>query len=155
MTTNYSDFVGEVQHRIEAGEQSEAVRTIRAVLGTLGERLEEGEATDLAGPLPKEIDWYVLHVEHGQQFDFDEFVERVNRKLDYGDLDLDASYGTPAGVEESEAVYRAQVIVALLSEILPGGELDDLREQLPGEFEDLFEFVDAETKPWEQEQQAS
>lgn len=154
MTTSYNAFVGEVQHRIDAGEQSEAVRTTRAVLSTLGERLEEGEATDLAGPLPTEIDRYLLQADHGQAFDFDEFVDRVNARLDYGDLDLEADYGTPSSVEESEAVFRAQAVVALLGELVPAGEFDDLEAQLPGEYGDLFEFVDVETEPWAEQAQA-
>lgn len=155
MTTSYNDFVGEVQHRIDAGEQSEAVRTTRAVLSTLGERLEEGEATDLAGPLPAEIDWHLLQADHGQAFDYTEFVDRVVGRLDYGDLDLDADYGTPSSVDESEAVFRAQAVVGLVSELVPAGELDDLEAQLPDEYGDLFEFVDAETEPWAEQAQAS
>ncbi len=56
METSYNDFLGTVQHRIEAGTQAEAARTTRAVLETLGERLTVGGATDVAGPLPMEID---------------------------------------------------------------------------------------------------
>lgn len=152
MATSYTDFMGEVQHRIEAGRQAEAVRTTRAVLETLGERVDEGGATDIASPLPMEVDRYLLAVDHGQQFDFDGFVERVRKRLAYEDLDLDASYGRPAAVEEPEVVYRIKAVVALLSELVPGGEIAHVEEQLPGEFEDLFELVDAETTPWEQRQ---
>lgn len=152
MTTSYNDFIGEVQHRIEAGEQAEAVRTTRAVLSTLGERVEEGGATDIAGALPMEIDWYLLQPDHGQVFDYDEFVDRVVEKMDYGHLDLDADYGTPSSVDEAEAVYRAKAVVALLSETVPGGELANVEDQLPEEYGDLFEFVDLETKPWEQQE---
>ncbi|PSQ50930.1 hypothetical protein BRD15_00465 [Halobacteriales archaeon SW_6_65_15] len=74
---NYSDFIGEVQHRLEMGTQGEAVRATRAVLETLGERLQEGEASDLAGPLPMEIDYYLESADHGQRFDYDEFISRV------------------------------------------------------------------------------
>lgn len=155
MSTSYSDFVGEVQHRIEAGEQSESVRTIRAVLSTLGERVEEGAATDLAGALPTEIDWYILQAEHGQIFDYDEFVDRVVEKMDYGHLDLDTDYGRPSGVDEPEAVFRAKAVVALLSETVPGDQIANVEDQLPDEYEDLFEFVDVETKPWEEEAQAN
>ncbi|AFZ72330.1 DUF2267 domain-containing protein [Natronobacterium gregoryi] len=151
MATSYSDFVGEVQHRIKADTQAEAVRTTRAVLETLGERVDEGGATDVASPLPMEIDRYLLAVEHGHTYDFDEFVDRVETKLNDDDLDFEASYGTPADVEPADAVYRAKAVVALTSELVPGGELAHVERQLPDEFEELFEFVDAETKPWEQE----
>lgn len=151
MGTDYKDFTGEVQHRIEAGTQAEAVRTTRAVLATLGERVEEGGATDVASPLPLEIDRYLLEPEHGQTFDYDEFVDRVVDRLNYQDLDLESGYGRPASVDRSEAVYRIKAVVALLGETVPGGEIAHVEEQFPEEFGDLFEFVDLEEPPWEQE----
>lgn len=150
MSTSYTDFVGEVQHRIEAGRRAEAVRTTRAVLETLGERVGEGGATDIASPLPMEIDRYLLAADHGQTYDYDTFVDRVLDRLNYDDLDLDASYGRPSNIDRSEAVYRIKAVVELVSEQVPGGELAHAEEQLPAEFEDMFEFVDVETKPWEE-----
>ena len=88
MSIGYADFGGEVQHRIEADGRAEAVRTVRSVPETLGERLEEGGATDVASPLPREIDRYLLQVEHGQTYDYDAFVDRVAAKMNYEDLDL-------------------------------------------------------------------
>ncbi len=155
MATSYSDFVGEVQHRIEAGTQAEAVRTTRAVLTTLGERVDEGGATDIAGALPMEVDRYLLEADHGQRFGFDEFVDRVAARLTYEDLDLDADYGRPSTVDRSEVVYRIQAVVALLAEIVPGGTLANVEEQFPGEFDDLFAFVDVETAPWEQRRETA
>ena len=150
--TTYTDFIGEVQHRIEAGRQAEAVRTTRAVLETIGERVDEGGATDIASPLPMEIDRYLLAVDHGQQFDFDEFVQRVHDRLHYDDLDLETGYGKPSAPEEPETVFRIKAVTALLSETVPGGEIANVEQQLPEEFEELFELVDAETKPWEQQE---
>lgn len=148
MSVSYNDFVGEVQHRIEAGTQAEAVRTLRAVLETLGERVEEGGATDVASPLPMEIDRHLLHVEHGHTYSYDEFVDRVLDRMNYDDLDLDASYGRPSNVDRAEAVYRIKAVMALLSETVPGGEIAHVEEQLPDEFAELFEFVEFETPPW-------
>lgn len=129
----YSAFTGEVQHRIEAATQGEAVRSIRAVLTTLGERLQEGEVTDLASNLPMEIDYYLLTADPGQRFGYAEFIDRVAERAD---------------VEGADAAYQAQAITALLAEVSPGGEIQDVRNGLPDEFEDLFEFVDAEEVPW-------
>lgn len=148
---SYNEFVGEVQHRIESGEQAEAVRTTRAVLETLGERVSEGGATDVASPLPREIDRYLLQVEHGHTYDYETFVDRVLERLNYDDLDVDAAYGGPAEVDRAEAVYRTKAVVALLSERVPGGEIAYVEDQLPEEFAALFEFVDVETAPWEQQ----
>ena len=77
MSTKFNDFIGQIQHRIEAGGQGDAVRTTRAVLTTLGERVNEGGATDIASPLPMEIDRYLLAADHGQTFDYDTFIQRV------------------------------------------------------------------------------
>jgi uncharacterized protein (DUF2267 family) len=134
---DFSDFTGDVQHRLELGTQGEAVRASRAVLQTLAERLHEGEATDLAGPQPMEIDWYLESAEHNQRFDWDEFVDRV---------------GERANIEESDAVFYAQAVVALVGDIVPESELDDVRNSLPEEeFDTLFELVGQE-EAFEREQ---
>lgn len=132
---NYDDFTGEVQHRVDAGTQGEAVRTTRAVLSTLGERLGEGEASDFAAPLPMEIDRYLLEVEHGQGFSYDEFVDRVAER---------------ASMDEADAAFAAKAVVALAAEGVPPGELDDVRSSLPAEFDELFEFVETgqAATPW-------
>ncbi|THE66694.1 DUF2267 domain-containing protein [Salinadaptatus halalkaliphilus] len=150
MGTSYTEFLGEVQHRIEADTQGEAARTTRAVLETLGERVDEGGATDIASPLPMEIDRYLLAVDHGQQFDYDAFVDRVGDRLNYDDLELETGYGGPAAVDDADVVYRSKAVVALVSELVPGGKLANVDRQLPDDFEDLFEFTEAETTPWDE-----
>lgn len=149
-TTSYTDFVGEVQHRIEAGTQAEAVRTARAVLETIGERVDEGGATDIASPLPMEIDRYLLQVEHGHGYDFDEFVDRVIERMAYDDLELETSYGRPLKIDRPEALFRIKAVTALLSETVPGGEIANVEAQFPEDFAEMFELVDAETTPWEE-----
>lgn len=131
---DYSEFIGEVQHRIEVGDQAHAVRTTRAVLTTLGERIQAGEAGDLAAPLPMEIDRYLLEADSGERFGWDEFVQRVSER---------------ANVDEPEAVFRAQAVIELVWSLEPVGEDRDVRQSLPGEFDDLFEFVDAAETPWQ------
>lgn len=130
---NFSDFTGEVQHRLELGTEGEAVRATRAVLTTLGERIQAGEATDLAAPLPMEIDYYLESVDHAQSFEWDEFVSRVADR---------------AEVEEGDATFYAQTVVALLTEVVPEGEVDDLRAALPDGYGDLFELAEADSTPW-------
>lgn len=149
MSTGFDGFTGEVQHRIDASNRAEAVRTTRAVLETVGERLEEGMATDIAGPLPMEIDRYLLQVENGQKFDYQEFVERVLKRLAYEDLDLEIGYGKPAEVDRSDAVFRIKAVIDLLNDKVRGGEIVNLESQLPDEYAGIFEFIDSEKKPWE------
>lgn len=124
---NYQEFIGQVQHRLELDEMGAAVRATRATLTTLGERLQEGEATDIASPLPREIDRYLTEADSGQRFDYDEFLGRVAER---------------GGVDKPDANYRSQQIVALVNEVVPPGNIRKVRDQLPDEYENLFEFVE-------------
>jgi len=83
----FNEFTGDVQHRLELGTQGEAVRATRAVLTTIRERIQEGEATDLASPLPMEIDYYLVDASHGERFGYDEFVSRVADLFELVDAD--------------------------------------------------------------------
>lgn len=131
---NFSDFIGDVQHRLDLGTKGESVRATRAVLTTLGERLQEGEATDLAAPLPVDLDWYLESPDHGQRFDFDEFVTRVAERSDVNPTDDD---------DRPDAVYQAKVVVATLAEVVPENELAQVRDQFPDneDWKQLFELV--------------
>lgn len=124
---NYKEFVGQVQHELEYARFGQAVRAIRAVLTTLGERMPEGEATDLASPLPMEIDRYLIEAEHGQRFGYDEFLTRVSER---------------EGVDESDANYHAQQILVVVAEVVPPGNIEKARAGLPEEYDTLFELID-------------
>lgn len=132
-TMDYHDFVGEVQNRLELPGTDEAVRAIRAVPTTLGERIQEGEASNLAGPLPTEIDRYLIEAESGQQFGFDEFVSRVPERAR---LDED-------GDGQAGAVYYVRDVLALLADVVPGEVFEEVRENVPDDegFEQFFELV--------------
>ena len=125
---NYKEFIGQVQHRLEYAQFGQAVRATRAVLTTLGERLQEGEATDLASPLPMEIDRYLTEAEHGQRFDYQEFLDRVADR---------------EGVDRPDANYHAQQLVALVADIVPPGNIEKAHNGLPEDFDPLFELAEA------------
>lgn len=132
---NFDEFTGEVQHRLELPGTGEAVRAIRATLMTLGQRIPEGNAEDLAASLPMEIKWYMTGAvhEHGQRFDWKEFVSRVSEI---------------EGADRPEAAYHAQVIIDLVSTLVPPSDLQQLRDQLPESEDDenwrkLFAVIDA------------
>ncbi|MFC4541407.1 DUF2267 domain-containing protein [Halosolutus amylolyticus] len=132
---NFDEFTGTVQHRLELPDTGRTVRAIRATLMTLGQRLPEGNAADLAGSLPLEIRWYLTGAvqEHGQRFDWQEFVERVSEI---------------EGVDPPEAAYHARVVVDLVETAVPPSDFQQLRDQLPESEGDenwrkLFEVVDA------------
>jgi len=132
---NFDEFTGEIQHRLELPGTGEAVRAIRATLMTLGQRIPEGNAEDLAASLPMEIKWYPTGAvdEHGQRFDWTEFVSRVS--------DIEAA-------DPADAAYHARVIVDLVHTLVPGSDFRQLRDLLPESEDDenwgnLFEIVDA------------
>ena len=125
----FTGFVGQVQHRLELPGEGEAVRATRAVLQTLGERLQAGQATDLAGPLPMEIDYYLESAHHGQRFDYDEFVERVADR---------------ANLDRSDANHYGQIVVGLVSELVSRAEVEEVRAGLTTDYDDLFALIDAE-----------
>jgi uncharacterized protein (DUF2267 family) len=130
---NFDEFTGEIQHRLELPGTGETVRAIRATLMTLGQRLPAGNAEDLAASLPMEIKWYMTGAvgDHGQRFDWQEFVARVS--------DLEET-------DPSDAAYHARVIVDLVETQVPDSDFRELRDSLPEADENwrkLFEVVDA------------
>lgn len=132
---NFDEFTGQIQHRLELPATGETVRAIRATLMTLGQRIPAEGAEDLAASLPMEIKWYMTGAvhEHGERFDWKEFVSRVSEI---------------EGVDRTEAAYHAKVIMDLVNTLVPRSDFQQLRDQLPESEDDenwrkLFEVVDA------------
>ena len=132
---DFDEFTGTVQHRLELPGTGEAVRAIRATLMTLGQRIPEGAAEDLAGSLPMEVKWYLTGAvqDHGERFDWREFVSRVS--------EIEQA-------EPQDAAYHARIVVDLVHTVVPESDFRQLRDQLPeGEDDEnwrkLFEVVDA------------
>ena len=133
---NFDEFTGQAQHRLGMPGTGETVRAIRATLVTLGERIPEGNAEDLAASLPIEIKWYLTGAvhEHGQRFDWSEFVERVSEI---------------EGADPADAAYHARVVIDLVHAQVPESDFQQLRDMLPESETDenwgmLFELVDAD-----------
>lgn len=131
----YSEFLGQVQNRLELDSQQAAQKVTRVTLETLGARLDPGEAEDLGAQLPEEIGRHLAKSEEAESFGWQEFIDRV---ADGEDLSED---------DRGDAAYHAQVVVALVAEAVSVGELDDVVSQLPPEFDDLFELVDEDQLP--------
>lgn len=134
---NFDEFTGEVTNRLQLPGTGHTLRAIRATLTTLGERLQAGEAEDLAANLPIEIDRYLLEAEHGQRFDWDEFLDRVWEREGMRDPD-----------DRADAAYHARAIMDVVSRQVPEGELQQVRNQLPEDedWDELFELVDQEVE---------
>lgn len=131
---DFDEFTGQVTHRLELPGTGEAVRAIRATLMTLGQRIPEGNAEDFAASLPMEIKWYMTGAvkEHGQRFDWSEFVERVSEI---------------ENTDPADAAFHARIIIDLVETVVPESDFYQLRDQLPESqakenWRELFEIVD-------------
>jgi len=120
----FDEFVGHVQNRAQMASTGEAVSAVRATLQTLGERLYGGEADDLAAQLPEEIGAYLTLGNGNEIFSLEEFLRRVAER---------------ESVDYPDAVYHVRVVMEVVGEAVTPGELDDVRAQLPIEYDPLFE----------------
>ncbi len=119
-----NEFLTRVQDHAGLGSIEEARTATNAVLGTLGRRLDEEAAGDLAAQLPEGIaDPFITGAsDDAEEFSREEFEERVA-----SDLDGETDPGTVV-----PAV--SETLAAAVSE----GELSDLRDRLPEGYDDLL-----------------
>jgi len=122
----HDEFIGQVQHRARLSSRGDAERATRATLETLGERLAGGEPKDLASQLPPELGRHVLEglAGIGEPFSLDEFYRRVSLR---------------EGVDLPKAAFHARMVISVLQEAVSQGEIDDVRSQLPPEYDRLVE----------------
>jgi uncharacterized protein (DUF2267 family) len=113
-----TDHVGFAKDVAEAtGLAGEAVeRAIEATLVTLGERISEGEAEDLARHLPDSLAAMIRRPGPAQPIDAAEFFRRVAQR---------------EGTEPDTAERHAAAVVAALGRRVGRKELHDMLSQLP------------------------
>lgn len=131
----YDELIGEMQHRARVSSRGDAESVVRATLETLGERIGDDEAEDLAAQLPAEAGRHLSAADGVDSFDWNEFVTRV---AEHEGLDED---------DRADAAYHARLVVDRIEDSVSGGEMNDVRDQLPAEYEDLFEVADQEAAP--------
>jgi uncharacterized protein (DUF2267 family) len=120
----FDDFITRVQEQAGLNTRDEAISITRAVLETLGERLDRKVRNGLEAQLPNELKEFLLgRVEHSDQYDLQEFYNRVGARADL-------KYG--------EAVERTRQVITVLRQAVPGGEIEDILEDLSPEFGELF-----------------
>lgn len=121
------EFLETIQQRANLGSEEAAREATVATIQTLGERLSEGEASDLALYLPESFGEVL--VESGDEstttYSFDEFVHRVADR---------------EGVENETAKIHAQVVGGTLAETASEIEIDAAKKQLPDQFGEIFEL---------------
>ncbi|HXF65018.1 MAG TPA: DUF2267 domain-containing protein [Caldilineaceae bacterium] len=130
-TMQYDDFVRRVQEEAGLETSEEALRLTEAVLATLGERLYRSEQSDLAAQLPRGIKEFLVakqppETTRGdvQRFSLEEFYNRV---------------GARTGLRYARAVEQTQAVMAVLQEAVTPGEIEDILQELPAEYQKLFE----------------
>lgn len=142
---DYDTFIGEVQNRAQFPSRENAVRATRITLETLGRRIDQGVAGNLGAQLPDEIGRFLSNADTVETFEWDEFVDRIVEKGDY----------SPEG-ERGDAVHHARVVMDVVNDAVTVGAIEDLRDQISSadDWNELFELVDQEEKPVDEEQRS-
>jgi uncharacterized protein (DUF2267 family) len=96
-----------------------AERATRAVLQTLAERIDRGEASDLAAELPPELAPWIATTTGAEAFDVDEFLRRVAER---------------EGTDVETAERDARAVFAALGQAVSPREILDVLAQLPKDY---------------------
>src|SRR5690606_5859216 len=124
----HDQLIGQVQARAHLGSRGEAETACRATLETLGERLPEGLADNLAAQLPREIGEHLRRTEvfggagTGERFDRHTFIERVANR---------------AHTDDPQAAFRSRVVLEVVGEATQGGVMDKVKDSLPNAIREL------------------
>ena len=128
---DYEGFVSTVSERAHASPE-EAERAACATLQTLAERLTAGETEDVAERLPAGLRACIDGADGHEAFHVDEFVRRIAER---------------AGLDRSHAERDARAVFVALWRAVGPDEFDDLRSELPRDFEPLLEDALREPAP--------
>lgn len=118
----YDQFVGQVQARAHLANSGEATAAVRATLETLGERVPEGLANNLAAQLPREIGEHLRRTillagsGTGERFDHNEFIARVAER---------------SSVAVPQAAFNLRVVFEVLAEATQGHVIQHIWDALP------------------------
>jgi uncharacterized protein (DUF2267 family) len=124
----HDQFIGQVQQRARLSSRGEAERATRAVLETLGDRIPEGLADNLAAQLPQEVGDHLRRTEilggagTGIRFGLDEFVSRVSER---------------SGFDGPKSAFVSRAVCEVVEEAVQGGVMNKVREDLPGDLQAL------------------
>jgi uncharacterized protein (DUF2267 family) len=120
----YDEFLCRVKERGEYADMQEAEAVARTVLGRLAERLDPGEADDLAAQLPVPAAAMLVSREGpAEAFGVREFLDRV---------------AVATNATEATAQWDVSAVLTTVAEAVSGGELNDVLTQLPSGYAVLF-----------------
>jgi uncharacterized protein (DUF2267 family) len=116
------EFITAVAQAARVG-WDQAVRATEATLQTLADRIDAGEARDLAAALPDAIAPYLGTATPAQRFGLDEFLRRVAER---------------EGVDLDTARRHAEAVLIVLQRAVGPREFADLSAELPKDFAALL-----------------
>lgn len=120
----YDEFITRVQEQARLNTREESEVITRAVLETLGERLDRKVRNGLEAQLPRELKEFLLaRAENPDRYDVPEFYNRV---------------GARADLKYRQAAERTRQVLSVLQQAVPGGEVEDILEDLPSQYKELF-----------------
>jgi uncharacterized protein (DUF2267 family) len=119
---HHDEFVGKVQHRAHLASRGDAELIIRATFETLGERLQQESAENLAAQLPPELGRHLQNRKF-QHLSLRDFNERVAER---------------EGTDLEKASFHAKCVFETLRDAVTPGATNKIRHQLPAEFQPLL-----------------
>ena len=120
----FDEFITRVQEQAGLNTREESVGITKAVLETLGERLDRKVRNGLEAQLPNELkDFLLARAENPDRYDLPEFYNRV---------------GARADLKYHDATERTRQVFSVLRQAVPGGEIEDVLEDLPSQYRELF-----------------
>src|SRR5919109_2912000 len=121
----FEEFVDRVHEQTKLSTREEAITITRAVLETLGERLDRKVRNGVAAQLPDELrDFLLARSDNTDRYELAEFYNRV---------------GTRADLKYQDAIERTLQVFSVLRQAIPEGEIQDILEDLPSVYENMFE----------------
>jgi uncharacterized protein (DUF2267 family) len=124
----YDEFISRVQDRARLPDKEKAELATRATLETLGERIPEGLAGNVAAQLPPEAGESLRRAAAsagegtGERFDRREFLARIRERI---------------GDDEPETTYEARMVFEVMAEATGPGMMTRIREALPKDVREL------------------
>jgi len=105
-------------------DRSDARSAVESTLAVLSERLDAGEAGDLAAQLPEEVAWALRGSDReADAFSADKFVRRVASR---------------EGIAPNDADKRVRAVLATLQDAVGAGVLEHVLSQLPPDYLELM-----------------
>lgn len=126
----YEEFMDIIGQKVDLSNPSERENTVDVVLETLSERISATERDDLAAQLPDKLKEILYRAKTTERYPLEEFYNRITLRLDIG---------FPLAVKRSRAILTA------LKSAASRGQIEDILQNLPQEYRELFTYEDPES----------